>query len=173
MIAVYGRTSSAPGGPKHLLWVSNQRTLLQGLCRQSRWDAWGNPRKLLRWRCFWRRMTPVSSPVSNCSLTAAERRSNRKGGRLFWRDRSVGPNDDIDLEKEQKYAIRKGHNDFKAGVPIEFPRNRSRNGVDLAGASRPSPFDARTVRQQYLQLRTDKSKASNRTASFPSQFENS
>src|SRR6202051_2059565 len=34
--------------------------------------------KLLRWRCFWRRMTPVSSRVSNCSLTAAEPRSNRK-----------------------------------------------------------------------------------------------
>jgi hypothetical protein len=117
-------------------------------------------------------MTLVSSPVSNCSLTAAELRSNRKGGRLFWRDRSVGPNDDIDLENEQKYAIRKGHNDFKTGVPIEFPRNRSRNGLDLASASRPSPFDARTIRQQYLQLRTYNSKASIGTAAYPSQFEN-
>jgi hypothetical protein len=44
---------------------------------KPRWDAWGNPRKLLRCRCFWRRMTPVSSRVSNYSLTAAERRSNR------------------------------------------------------------------------------------------------
>ena len=37
----------------------------------------GNPRKLLRWRCFSLRMTPVSSRVSNCSSTAAEPRSNR------------------------------------------------------------------------------------------------
>jgi hypothetical protein len=117
-------------------------------------------------------MTLVSSRVSNCSLTAAEPRSNRKGGRLFWRDRSVGPNDDIDLEKEQKYAIRKVHNDFKTGVPIEFPRNRSRKGLDLASASRPSPFDARTIRQQYLQLRTYNSKASIGTAAYPPQFEN-
>src|SRR5882762_2457187 len=29
-------------------------------------------------RCFWLRMTPVSSRASNCSLTAAEPRSNRK-----------------------------------------------------------------------------------------------
>ena len=43
----------------------------------SRWDAWGSPRKLLRWRCFSLRMTPVSSRVSNYSLTAAEPRSNR------------------------------------------------------------------------------------------------
>src|SRR5260370_3643729 len=103
-------------------------------------------------------MTPVSSRVSNCSLTAAEPRSDRKGGRLFWRDRSEGPNDDIALEKQQKYAIRKGHNDFKTGVPIECPRNRSRNGIDLANPSLPSPFDARTIRQQYLQLRTYNSK---------------
>src|SRR6267143_2113947 len=72
---------------------------------------------------------------SNCSLTAAEPRSDRKGGRLFWRDRSEGPNDDIALEKEQKYAIRKGYNDFKTGVPIECPRNRSRNGLELATPS--------------------------------------
>src|ERR1700682_4418711 len=58
------------------------------------------------------------------------------------------------LEKEQKYAIRKGHNDFKTGVPIECPRNCSRIGNDLANPSWPSRFDARTIRQQYLQLRT-------------------
>src|SRR5229473_8146953 len=103
-------------------------------------------------------MTPASSRVSNCSLTAAEPRSNRTVGRLFWRDRSEGPNEDIALEKEQKYAIRKGHNDFQTGVPIECPRNRSRNGHDLANPSWPSPFDARTIRQQYLQLRTYNSK---------------
>src|SRR5258708_960529 len=57
--------------------VGNLQTGLRGLCPPSQWDAWGNPRKLLRWRCFWLRMTPVSSRVSNCSLTAAERRSNR------------------------------------------------------------------------------------------------
>src|SRR6202049_1612998 len=51
---------------------------LSGLCPPSRWDAWGNPRKLQRSRCFWRRMTPVSSRASSCSLTAAEPRSNRK-----------------------------------------------------------------------------------------------
>src|SRR6266581_832031 len=39
--------------------------------------------KLPKRRCFWRRMTPVSSPVSNCSLMAAEPRSNRKGGDFF------------------------------------------------------------------------------------------
>src|SRR6202049_3839401 len=50
----------------------------RGLCPPSRWDAWGNPRKLRRWRCFSRRMTPVSSPVSNCSLTAGEPRSEQK-----------------------------------------------------------------------------------------------
>src|SRR5258708_3065839 len=57
--------------------VGNLQTGLRGLCPPSQWDAWGNPRKLLRLRCFWRRMTPVSSRVSNCSLMAAERRSNR------------------------------------------------------------------------------------------------
>src|SRR5260370_14517454 len=47
--------------------------------------------KGLRWRCFWRRMTPVSSLVLNCSLTAAEPRSKRKRrGAFFW-DRPEGP----------------------------------------------------------------------------------
>src|SRR6266481_148002 len=45
--------------------VGNLQTLLRGLCPPSPWDAWGNQRKLLRWRCFWRRMTPVLSRVSN------------------------------------------------------------------------------------------------------------
>src|SRR5258708_40033381 len=81
-------------------------------------------------------MTVVSSRVSNCSLTAAEPRSNRKGGRLFWRDRSVGPYDDIALEKEQKYAIRKGHDDFKTGVPIECPRNYSPTKIPSGGQSK-------------------------------------
>src|SRR5580700_5227000 len=62
------------------------------------------------------------------------------------------------LEKEQKYAIRKGHNDSKTGVPIECLRNCSRNGLELANPSSPSRFDARTIRQQYLQLRTYNSK---------------
>jgi hypothetical protein len=77
-------------------------TCLRELCPPSPWDAWGNPRKLLKWRCSLLRMTPVLSPVSNCSLTAAEPRSDRKGARLFWRDRSEGPSDNIALEKEQK-----------------------------------------------------------------------
>src|SRR6202140_1146393 len=34
--------------------------------------------KSRRRRCFWLRMTPVSSRVLNCSLTAAERRSDRQ-----------------------------------------------------------------------------------------------
>src|SRR5258708_10085140 len=34
--------------------------------------------KLLRRRCFWRRMTPVSSPASNYSLTEGERRSSQE-----------------------------------------------------------------------------------------------
>src|SRR5258708_28673901 len=62
--------------------VGNLQTGLRGLCPPSQWDAWGNPRKLLRWRCFWLRMTPVSLRVSNYSLTAAEPRSDRKGGRM-------------------------------------------------------------------------------------------
>ena len=66
--------------------VGNLQTRLRGLCPPFPWDAWGNPRKLQRWRCFWRRMTPVSSPESNWSLTAAESKSNQKGGGLFWRD---------------------------------------------------------------------------------------
>src|ERR1700686_3092380 len=34
--------------------------------------------KSRRRRCFWLRMTPVSSRVLNCSLTAAERRSDHQ-----------------------------------------------------------------------------------------------
>jgi len=41
------------------------------------WDEWEILTKLLRWRCFWRRMTPVSSQVSSCSLMVAEDRSDR------------------------------------------------------------------------------------------------
>ena len=37
----------------------------------------GNPMKLPGWLCFWHRMTPVSSQVSNCSLMAAEGKSDR------------------------------------------------------------------------------------------------
>jgi NAD(P)-dependent dehydrogenase (short-subunit alcohol dehydrogenase family) len=37
----------------------------------------GEPEEVARRRCFWLRMPPVSSRVSNCSLTVAERRSNR------------------------------------------------------------------------------------------------
>ena len=43
-----------------------------------RWDAWGNPMRSQRWRCFWRRMIPVSSRVLNCSLTAVDGKSDRE-----------------------------------------------------------------------------------------------
>jgi hypothetical protein len=33
------------------------------------------------------------------TMTAAEPRSNRKGRRLFWRDRSEGPSDDSDVQR--------------------------------------------------------------------------
>jgi NAD(P)-dependent dehydrogenase (short-subunit alcohol dehydrogenase family) len=42
----------------------------------------GTRMRLPGWRCFWRRMTPASSPVSNCSLMAAERKSDRKPLRM-------------------------------------------------------------------------------------------
>src|SRR5689334_18950098 len=44
-------------------------------------------------------MTPASSRVSNCSLTAAEPKSSRKAGRLSWWDCSGGPSDDIDVAR--------------------------------------------------------------------------
>src|SRR5437016_5850987 len=60
-------------------------------------------------------MTPVSSRVSNCSLTAAEPRSNRQGERLFCE-----PNCCIsDLQPQGEQHDAKSHNDFKTGVPIE------------------------------------------------------
>jgi len=58
--------------------MDNLRRLLRGLCPPSRWAEWGSPMKLPRLRFFWNRMTRVSSRVSNCSLMAAERKSDRK-----------------------------------------------------------------------------------------------
>src|ERR1700730_12392757 len=78
-------------------------------------------------------MTPVSSRVSNCSLTAGEPRSD---------------------QKEQRYAVRERHNALKTRVPIGCPRNRSRNGLELVNPGWRSPFDVRTIRQKYRQLRT-------------------
>src|SRR5467141_1548182 len=57
-------------------------------------------------------------------------------------------------EKEQRYAVRERHNVLKTRVPIGCPRNRSRNGLDLVNPGWRSPFDVRTIRQKYRQLRT-------------------
>jgi len=38
--------------------------------------------------------------------------------------------------------------------PIGCPRNRSHNGLELANPGWRSPFDVRTIRQKYRQLRT-------------------
>src|SRR5260370_36247776 len=81
----------------------------------------GNPKKLLRWRCFWLPMTPVSSRVSNCSLTAAGPRSDRKGGRLFWRDRSGGPSDDI-YEAGRRRLLLKRSRDMQTQKDINTSR---------------------------------------------------
>ena len=67
----------SPGPPRPRRSISNPRMRLRGLCPPSRWDAWANPKKLLRQRCSWRRMTPVSSRASNCSLMAAGRKSKQ------------------------------------------------------------------------------------------------
>src|SRR5258705_12590900 len=77
-------------------------------------------------------MTPVSSPVSNCSLTAGEPRSDRK---------------------EQRHAGRERHDALKARVPVGCPRNRSRHDLDLVNPGWRSSFDVRTVRQKCRQLR--------------------
>ena len=77
------RANVVSPGPINTPLVSRQSAdVIARMCPPSRWGAWGNPRKLRRWRCFSRRMTPVSSRVSNCSLTAGEPRSDQKVGRL-------------------------------------------------------------------------------------------
>ena len=50
---------------------------LRASCPRSQLGASASPMKLPRRRCFSGRMTPVSSRVSNYSLKAAERKSNR------------------------------------------------------------------------------------------------
>jgi NAD(P)-dependent dehydrogenase (short-subunit alcohol dehydrogenase family) len=71
------RSNVVSPGPINTPLVSRQSADVIGrIVSTSRWEEWGNPKKLLRWRCFLLRMTPVSSRVSNCSLTAAELRSN-------------------------------------------------------------------------------------------------
>jgi NAD(P)-dependent dehydrogenase (short-subunit alcohol dehydrogenase family) len=60
------------------LSMGNLQTPLHGLCPPSQWDAWENPMKLPKRRCFWPRMTPVSSRVSSCLLMAAEGKSDRR-----------------------------------------------------------------------------------------------
>src|SRR5260370_15083982 len=65
----------APVRPTPRLSMDNLRRLLRGLSPPSQWAAWENPMKSPRLRFFWRRMTRVSSRVSNCSLMAAEGKS--------------------------------------------------------------------------------------------------
>src|ERR1700723_777124 len=67
----------SPGPTDTRLSTDNPQTPLHESCPPSRWDAWENPMKLLKPRCFWRRMIPVLLQVSNCSLTAAEAKSDR------------------------------------------------------------------------------------------------
>ena len=45
---------------------------------------------------------------------------------------------------EKRYASQAGHNDFKTGVPVECPRSRSRNCLNLANPS-SGALDARTI----------------------------
>ena len=66
----------SPGPIDTPIWTTSDA--IAGLCPPSRWDAWGNQMKLPRRRCFWPLMTPVLSPVSNCSLMAAEGKSDRE-----------------------------------------------------------------------------------------------
>jgi NAD(P)-dependent dehydrogenase (short-subunit alcohol dehydrogenase family) len=68
----------SPGGrPIRQLSRDSLQTPLHESCPRSQWDGWGIPTKLPKRRCFWRRTTPVSSQVSNCSLMAAEGSSDR------------------------------------------------------------------------------------------------
>src|SRR5205809_4622437 len=78
-------------------------------------------------------MTPVSSRVSNCSLTAADPRSNRKGGRSLWRDRSVRAGEHFGFEGE---VIHGGIHKTAAAL---YPRE--------TGLSRRATADAEVLRQ--------------------------
>ena len=72
------RSNVLSPGPTETPAIDQQpRMLLRGLSPPSRWDVWANPKKLPRRRCFWHRMTPVSSRASSCSLMAAGRKSNQ------------------------------------------------------------------------------------------------
>ena len=73
---VFVPTLLARGPPTRLLLADNQQMRLPESCPPSRWDAWGIQTKLPKLCFFWRRMTPVSPRVSNCSLTAAEGKSD-------------------------------------------------------------------------------------------------
>src|ERR1700688_232508 len=67
-------TGSVPVRPIRRLSASNQRTLLQGSCPPSRWDAWAKRTKSPRRRCSWPRMIPVLSRESSFSLMAVGHR---------------------------------------------------------------------------------------------------
>src|ERR1700760_1423696 len=67
------------GRPIRRSSTGNRRTPSHESFPPSRWGAWENPTKLQKWRCFWRRMTPVLPQVSNCSLMVAEGKSDRIG----------------------------------------------------------------------------------------------
>ena len=90
------RSNVVSPGPINTPLASRQSPdVIARIVSPSLWDAWGTLRKLLRRRCFWLLMTLVSSRVSNCSLMAAEPRSNRKGGDSFNGIASEGPSDDV------------------------------------------------------------------------------
>ena len=71
------RSNVVSPGPIKTSLLSRQSPEVGRLVSTIPMGRMGSPMKLQRWRCFWLRMTPVSSRVLNCSLTAAERRSNR------------------------------------------------------------------------------------------------
>jgi len=77
------RSNVVSPGPINTPLVSRQSADAIGRTVSTiRWDAWENLTKLLRQRCSSLRMTPVSSRLSNFSLTAVELKSSRKSGRL-------------------------------------------------------------------------------------------
>ena len=67
----------SPGRPIRRSSMRSLQTPLHESCPPSRWDGWGTPTKLPKRRCFWHRMTPASSRVSNCSLMVVEGKSDR------------------------------------------------------------------------------------------------
>src|ERR1700733_3709497 len=86
--AIFVPTLLAQVRPIRRLSMDNLPTPLHESCPPSRWDEWGIPTKLLRRHCFWRRMTLASLQVSNCSLMAAEDKSDRASMQRVCLDKS-------------------------------------------------------------------------------------